>query len=602
MSYSIPRVAVITRTKDRPLMLRRAIESVLKQSFQDWLHVVVNDGGDPTTVQSVISTYLERYQGRLKVLHNEKSLGMQNASNRAIRETDSEYIVIHDDDDSWTPVFLSECVKSLDSFGADHDIQGVATQSVWIFEEIDGDGNIVEVNRQDYFPFKEISLFRASGTNPFPPIAFLYRRKAHDQIGYFDQQFDYVGDWDFNLRFLSKFEIGVIENKLACYHWRHKAGDSPYGNTVTDGIEAHRQLVCKMRNHYLRQDLNEGRIGLGFLMNLSESFQGNSSMLWDLKHRSNEVLDKIHYLEHMSRYFEKITCDLNRLWIFKRYIERAGSYLLDKASSLLRRPAKEATAPLEFPMETLRRSFSEVQVVSFDVFDTTLLRKVKRPVDVFLYMENEARHLMGNQNVQFPDLRVNAERIARERASEQHGYGDATLKEIYSALQELTGVNDETIKSLIELEIRAEEALIYANPRMLELYRLAQSEGKQITFTSDMYLPGADVARLLEMNGFSANNLLVSSEARLTKHSGELFDLVVERFGENPERILHIGDNEWSDFEQAKRKKLRSLHWRPSERTAIRGSTSLLFRQLGSRPGLQYFYRIGAKTAAVFSE
>ena len=46
------RVAIITRTKDRPFLLPRAIDSVLKQTQGDWIHVIVNDGGDASSSRS----------------------------------------------------------------------------------------------------------------------------------------------------------------------------------------------------------------------------------------------------------------------------------------------------------------------------------------------------------------------------------------------------------------------------------------------------------------------------------------------------------------------------------------------------------------------
>ncbi|WP_363323715.1 glycosyltransferase, partial [Accumulibacter sp.] len=45
-----PLVAVITRTKDRPLLLQRALESVSGQSLTDIQWVIVNDGGEPAPV------------------------------------------------------------------------------------------------------------------------------------------------------------------------------------------------------------------------------------------------------------------------------------------------------------------------------------------------------------------------------------------------------------------------------------------------------------------------------------------------------------------------------------------------------------------------
>ena len=44
-------VGIITRTKDRPVLLKRALESVVNQSYEDWHLVIVNDGGDPVVVE-----------------------------------------------------------------------------------------------------------------------------------------------------------------------------------------------------------------------------------------------------------------------------------------------------------------------------------------------------------------------------------------------------------------------------------------------------------------------------------------------------------------------------------------------------------------------
>ncbi len=553
------RVCVITRTKDRPLTLRRAVESVLKQTCKDWLHVIINDGGDPSTLESVTAPHLGRYNGRLMIIHNEKSLGMQNASNRALTRTRSEFVAIHDDDDSWTETFLAECVSYLDATGPQDTIQGVATQSVWIFEEIDKNSRLVELNRQDYFPFQQISLFDLAGKNIFPPIAFLYRREVHDHIGMFDQQFNFLGDWDFNIRFASKFDIGVIDRRLAFYHWRHKGSGSNYGNTVTDSVEEHRELAAKLRNHYLRADLEKGALGLGFVMNLSEKAAGQLSLLWDLRDRSDSSFGKLNYLEAMSGYFERITRDLRRFYSLKMSFY--------EARRRVKRAARSAFSHLWSPPAPpapggLQSRLALVDTVSFDVFDTVLLRKTKCPADVFLYMQSQARKILGHPGAQFPELRVNAEKIARDRASD-NGYEDTNLQEIYSVLQEFTGVDDRAVDALVQLEIDSEQKLIYAHPDAVKTRDLALSRGKNITFTSDMYLPRAHVARLLEMNGFCAENLLVSSETRATKHSGKLFDLLVAKFGGDPAKILHIGDNSWSDFERPRLKGLKSFHWRP---------------------------------------
>jgi glycosyltransferase involved in cell wall biosynthesis len=84
-----PAVAIITRTKNRPILLPRAIESVLSQSFKDWIHVIVNDGGDPAELEAVIEPHLPAYKGRLSIMHHAVSLGMEAASNAGIHSSQS---------------------------------------------------------------------------------------------------------------------------------------------------------------------------------------------------------------------------------------------------------------------------------------------------------------------------------------------------------------------------------------------------------------------------------------------------------------------------------------------------------------------------------
>jgi glycosyltransferase involved in cell wall biosynthesis len=138
---TIPRVAVITRTKNRTALLGRAIESVLGQSFRHWQHVIVNDGGDPLAVDGLIERYQGLYAGRLRVIHNPESLGMEAASNVGVRNSQSEFIVIHDDDDTWHPDFLGRCVAYLETPQPvlDTPVAGVVTWSNRIIESFDGE-------------------------------------------------------------------------------------------------------------------------------------------------------------------------------------------------------------------------------------------------------------------------------------------------------------------------------------------------------------------------------------------------------------------------------------------------------------------------------
>ena len=92
----------------------RCLESVLNQDYSNWIQVVINNGGSRGTVDAVINKYEDGYSGRIILINNETSVGMEAASNIGIRATQSRFVVILDDDDTWDPKFLSKMVAALE--------------------------------------------------------------------------------------------------------------------------------------------------------------------------------------------------------------------------------------------------------------------------------------------------------------------------------------------------------------------------------------------------------------------------------------------------------------------------------------------------------
>ena len=255
------KVAVITRTKDRDILLWRALNSVSRQTFPDFIWVIVNDGGKKEGVDAVAETARQRGID-ITVLHHEKSKGMEAASNAGIRSCDSEYIVIHDDDDSWEPDFLKRTVAFLDSEPL---FSGVITHTLLVNEVIEEKGPRTTSCYGFNTWLKSIYLMEMLMVNTFPPISFLYKRSIYDEIGGYNESLPVLGDWDFNIRFLQKADIGVIPELLALYHHRDTITDpnNIYGNTVNAGIGNHVRYDAVLRNHYFRTDPS----GLGTLAN-----------------------------------------------------------------------------------------------------------------------------------------------------------------------------------------------------------------------------------------------------------------------------------------------------------------------------------------------
>ena len=265
------RIAIITRTKDRVLLLERAFRSILDQTYDDWFLMVVNDGGAPEPVDQLVERYHTEFAGRIAVLHNPAAMGMEAASNLGIAHSESESLVIHDDDDSWASTYLQMCLDELEQVRRTlPSVQGVISHATEVKEHI-VEGNAIVIDSME--PFNVwvgnglLSLYRMAQSNIFPPISFLYRREALDAIGPYRADLPVLGDWEFNLRFMARFDICIVPSALAFYHQRTSGAESQLGNSIGAGRALHIRYDQLLRNEFLRADLHGAGNGLGILMN-----------------------------------------------------------------------------------------------------------------------------------------------------------------------------------------------------------------------------------------------------------------------------------------------------------------------------------------------
>ena len=115
MNTKTPRVSVIIATYDRPLLVRRAVQSVIDQTFGEWELLVVDDRGNPET-ETVVKTFASK-DGRVHYVPNETRLGLMENKNKGVRLSSpaSEYVAFLDDDDALLPRFLERTIAVMDS-------------------------------------------------------------------------------------------------------------------------------------------------------------------------------------------------------------------------------------------------------------------------------------------------------------------------------------------------------------------------------------------------------------------------------------------------------------------------------------------------------
>ena len=188
-----------------------------------------------------------------------------------------------------------------------------------------------------------------------------------------------------------------------------------------------------------------------------------------------------------------------------------------------------------------KKKLDNVSIVSFDVFDTLIIRPgIKCPTDVF--------DLINPRDINFKTKRIQAEINARSKSKLE----DIKLSDIYN---ELFPENSQSAREFEKKEINTELSICKANSEALELYNRIKSSGKRIIIVSDMYLQKDIIEKILNKCSYDTVGvpIYVSSEYGKTKRKGSLYKEVLLNLDVDANKVMHIGDNLISDYYNAKK-------------------------------------------------
>lgn len=122
------KVKVFLTTYKRPQGLRRAINSLKAQTFEDWFCEVHNDDPDDLSIEDYLDQLNDQ---RFKYCHHAKNLGPVNTFNLMYVSTTAEYVSLLEDDNWWEPTFLQEMTDILDK----HPLAEMAWANMYLWKE-----------------------------------------------------------------------------------------------------------------------------------------------------------------------------------------------------------------------------------------------------------------------------------------------------------------------------------------------------------------------------------------------------------------------------------------------------------------------------------
>lgn len=194
--------------------------------------------------------------------------------------------------------------------------------------------------------------------------------------------------------------------------------------------------------------------------------------------------------------------------------------------------------------EQMKAELSSYDVISFDIFDTLVSRKISNPKAILNLVELKLdKELEGATD--FKEKRLQAELQYRRKNPDK----DCDIDEIYEELEKSAGWDAKMAAMAKNMEIELELALVEPKGEVQEVFRYeVEQSNKEIYLVSDMQLGRKEIDRLLEQSGIAGfKHLYLSSECDKRKDNGTMWEYFRQLYGEK--NCIHVGDNEVSDVQ-----------------------------------------------------
>ncbi|MGH7843961.1 MAG: glycosyltransferase family 2 protein [Candidatus Binatia bacterium] len=202
----MPRVSVIIPTHNRADFVATAIRSVLKQTFEDFELIVVDDASSDTTSQ-VVASFRDP---RVHYIRHGQNRGGAAARNTGIVNSSAEYVAFLDDDDAWYPDKLARQMQVM--LGSRPEVAAVYTGYL-VVDRTTGKlcARMVPTRRGNLYP-KLLESNPIGGTS-----SVLLKKACLEKVGLFDESLPSFQDRDLWIRISREFHFECVPEPLLDY-------------------------------------------------------------------------------------------------------------------------------------------------------------------------------------------------------------------------------------------------------------------------------------------------------------------------------------------------------------------------------------------------
>lgn len=207
----MPRFSVIIPLYNKAPYVRKTVESVLGQTFDDYELIIIDNGSNDGS-HEIVAGFTDP---RITTVRLEENVGVSNARNKGVAMATAPYITFLDADDWWETTFLEEMAALIER----HPDAGIYGTGYYIVKN--GRKRLAPVGVEEGFAEGEINycaVYAKTLCMPLTSITVAMPRGVFDENGGFKPHLKLGEDFDLWVRIALKHKTVFLNKPLSNYN------------------------------------------------------------------------------------------------------------------------------------------------------------------------------------------------------------------------------------------------------------------------------------------------------------------------------------------------------------------------------------------------
>lgn len=204
--------SIIVPLYNKAPYVRKALDSIVSQTFTDWECIIVDDGStdNSAAVCEEFSNSLTLSSSNPIRLIRQPNSGVAKARNVGVENSHGEYLCFLDADDWWEPNFLEEMSRLIETY-PDAGLYGCD-----YFYVKNGKKKIYPKDTEGYIDYCKV--YTECGAMPIHPNGVIIPRKVFDEIGGFDPSVKMGEDFILFMQIVLKYKVAFLNKQLVTFN------------------------------------------------------------------------------------------------------------------------------------------------------------------------------------------------------------------------------------------------------------------------------------------------------------------------------------------------------------------------------------------------